>query len=291
MFVQTNTIRAAKNYMQERLSPHFSESEIRQIARDSICKRMQLSSSEYLLSDDHLLSESDLLFLRSVVKRLLANEPFQYVLGSVHFCGIELKTDARALIPRPETEELVAWVSEYYGSENSVNVLDVCSGSGCIALALKYAHADWEIQGVDVSREALDLSKENAQQLGVNVDFIESDALGESVLDFFELNSLDCVVSNPPYIPNSERKQMNQNVLDHEPELALFVDDEDPLVFYRQIAHLSMKLLKTQGTLFFELHENLSDQTIELMQTLGFVNIELRKDLQGKNRMLLLQKP
>ena len=291
MFVQTNTIRAAKNYMQDRLQSLFSESEIRQIAREAICQRMQLTPSEYLLSDDHLLSESDLLFLRSVVKRLLVNEPFQYILGSVHFCNLELKTDARALIPRPETEELVAWVSEHYSGAQAIKVLDVCSGSGCISLALKNAHPSWDIKGFDVSKDAIELSKENARQLGLQVDFIEADALSESVWDLVESNSLDCIVSNPPYIPNDERNRMNQNVLDYEPGLALFVSDEDPLIFYRAIAQLSIRMLKSEGTLFFELHENLSQETVELMQTLGFVNIELRKDLQGKNRMLLLQKP
>jgi release factor glutamine methyltransferase len=291
MFVQTNTIRAAKNYMQNRLESLFSESEIRQIARESICQRMQLSATEYLLSDDQLLSESDLLFLRSVVKRLLANEPFQYILGSTHFCNLELKTDARALIPRPETEELVTWVSDYYGALESITVLDVCSGSGCIALGLKAAHPGWEIQGLDLSKDAIELSKENAQQLRLKVSFIEGDALGETIDKLYEPNSLDCVVSNPPYIPNDERKYMNQNVLDYEPDLALFVSDEDPLLFYRAIAERSMKMLKSKGTLFFELHEHFSQETVELMRTMGFVNIELRKDLQGKNRMLLLQKP
>jgi release factor glutamine methyltransferase len=291
MFVQTNTIRASKNYMQDRLRSMFSESEIRQIVRESICKRMQLSHTDYLLSDDLLLSESDLLFLRSVVKRLLANEPFQYIIGSAHFCNLELKTDARALIPRPETEELVFWLSEFYATQESINVLDICSGSGCIALALKDAHPGWEVNGLDVSKGAIELSKENAHQLGLKVNFIEGDALGETIRELVEPNSLDCIVSNPPYIPNEERKCMNQNVLDYEPDLALFVSDEDPLIFYRSIAQLSTTILKSGGTLFFELHENFAQETVELMQTLGFVNIELRKDLQGKNRMLLLQKP
>jgi release factor glutamine methyltransferase len=291
MFVQTNSIRAAKNYMQDRLKVMFSESEIRQITRESICKRMELSSTDYVLSDERLLSESDLLFLRSVVKRLLANEPFQYIIGSAHFCSLELKTDARALIPRPETEELVTWVSDYYSTQESINVLDICCGSGCIALALKDAHPHWEVQGLDVSKDAIELSKENAHQLGLKVNFIDGDALSESVHELVESNSLDCMVSNPPYIPKDERKHMNKNVLDYEPDLALFVSDEDPLIFYRAIALLAMKMLKSKGTLFFELHENFAYETVELMESLGFVNIELRKDLQGKNRMLLVQKP
>jgi release factor glutamine methyltransferase len=291
MFVQNNSIRAAKAYMQDRLHEQFSASELRQMIRESICIRLNLSPSEYLLSDDHLLSESDLLFLRSIVKRLLNNEPFQYILGSSQFCDLEIKTDARALIPRPETEELVQWVLQCFKDAHDIKMLDLCTGSGCIALALKHAQPTWHLLGLDISSQAIDLANENAKALGIQVDFRVGDALEGNSLQQFDDESIDCIVSNPPYIPDSDREQMEKNVLLYEPDLALFVPNKDPLVFYRSIGVSAMKLLKTKGMVFFEIHEGLGEKTWELVREIGFVNIELRKDLQGKNRMLKLQKP
>jgi len=291
MFVQNNSIRAAKAYMHDRLHAQFSASELRQMIRESICVRLNLSPSDYLLSDDQLLSESDLLFLRSIVKRLLNNEPFQYILGSTQFCDLEIKTDKRVFIPRPETEELVQWVVQYFKEAEDMTMLDVCTGSGCIALALKHAQPTWSLVGLDISSQAIDLANENAKALALQVDFKVDDALEGNSLEQFEEESIDCIVSNPPYIPASDREQMEKNVLMFEPDLALFVSDQDPLVFYRSIGVSAMKLLKPNGLVFFEIHEELGEKTIELMLEIGFVNIELRKDLQGKNRMLKLQKP
>ena len=277
--------------MQDRLNEQYSASELRQMIRESICVRLNLSPSEYLLCDDQLLSESDLLFLRSIVKRLLNNEPFQYILGSTQFCDLEIKTDNRALIPRPETEELVQWVLMCFKDTKGLKILDVCAGSGCIALALKNAQPTWRLVGLDISSQAIDLANENAKALGLQVDFKVGDALERSSMEQFEEESIDCIVSNPPYIPASDREQMEKNVLMFEPDLALFVSDQDSLVFYRSIGVSAMKLLKPNGMVFFEIHEELGEKTIELMSEIGFVNIELRKDLQGKNRMLKLQKP
>ena len=291
MFVQNNSIRSAKAYMQDRLKEQFSASELRQIVRESICHRLNLSPSDYMLSDDQLLSESDLLFLRSIVKRLLNNEPFQYIIGSTQFCDLVIKTDARALIPRPETEELVNWISSHFNATQRLKVLDLCTGSGCIALALKHINPAWDVVGIDLSSQAIDLSNENAKNIDLQVDFRVGDVLKGECLAQFENESIDCIVSNPPYIPESDRAQMEKNVLQHEPEMALFVSDQDPLIFYRAIGFSAMKLLKPLGMVFFEIHENLGGKTTELMREIGFVNIELRKDLQGKNRMLMLQKP
>ena len=291
MFVQNNSIRAVKRYMQDRLKEQFSATELRHIMRESICHRLNLSPSDYMLSDDQLLSESDLLFLRSIVKRLINNEPFQYILGSTQFCDLVIKTDARALIPRPETEELVNWISSHYSTSQGLSVLDVCTGSGCIALALKHMNPTWDMVGIDLSSQAIDLAKENANALHLQVDFNVGDALKEDSLNLFEDENFDCIVSNPPYIPESDRVQMEKNVLQHEPEMALFVSDNDPLIFYRGIGFSAMKLLKPSGVVFFEIHENLGGKTMELVREMGFINIELRKDLQGKTRMLMLQKP
>jgi release factor glutamine methyltransferase len=229
------------------------------------------------------LSESDLLYIRSYVKRLQESEPFQYILGETEFYGLTLKCDKRALIPRPETEELVDWISE---NSNIEKVLDICSGSGCIALALKTVYKNASILGVDISEEANDLAKQNAQLNKLDVTFESADAL-EIEADFWNtLSELDLIVSNPPYIPEKEKEEMAANVLDFEPHLALFVENNSPIIFYECIADLAIQKLKIGGFLYFELHHLYSAEVIAYLEKTGFQQIEVRKDLQGKNRML-----
>jgi release factor glutamine methyltransferase len=286
MFVQTNTVEAVKRYFRDRLKDQFSESEIRQMLKTAVCERLKLSSAEYLLSESLLLSESDLLYFRSIVKRLQANEPFQYIIGHSDFYGLTIKTDKRALIPRPETEELVRWIVDDHAGIKELKVMDLCTGSGCIALALKSELADSNIIGVDVSNDALYLAKENAVSLGLEVDWLELDLLDDQAYSVFEVSSFDVWVSNPPYIPLADKSSMAENVLDHEPHLALFVEDHDPLVFYRVIAQQGKKYLKKGAGLYFEIHEDLADSVAQLLQSENYLSVEVRKDLQGKNRMV-----
>ena len=250
----------------------------------AICERLKLSSADYLLCDSNLLSESDLLYFRSIVKRLQNNEPFQYIVGQTEFFGLELKCDARALIPRPETEELVEWVMEVAAPENTL--IDFCTGSGCIALALKNQLAKATVYGTDVSKDALELSKENASALNLDVIFIQHDALSDQLPSTLTEKSIDIIVSNPPYIPELDKQEMQANVLDFEPHLALFVENDNALIFYKAIASQAARLLKKNGLLFFEIHERLAVETKEAIEALGFVDVEIRKDLQGKDRMI-----
>ncbi len=284
MFVQTNSVQAVKAYFKERLQDQFSESEMKAMLKVAICERLKLSSADYLLCDSNLLSESDLLYFRSIVKRLLNNEPFQYIIGQTEFFGLELKCDARALIPRPETEELVEWVMEVAAPENTL--IDFCTGSGCIALALKSQLPKATVYGTDVSKEALELSKENASSLNLDVSFIQHDALSDYLPSTLTEQSIDIIVSNPPYIPELDKQEMQANVLDFEPHLALFVENDNALIFYKAIALHSARLLKKNGLLFFEIHERLAMETKEAIEALGFVDVEIRKDLQGKDRMI-----
>lgn len=290
MFVQTNSVQSIREYFKSRLENMFSDNEIKIIGNEVICQRLKLSPSDLIGLNDQLLSESDLLFFRSVVKRLLNNEPFQYIVGNAHFYGLELISDKRALIPRPETEELVEWVKEVYVNNNKgLTIVDFCTGSGCIALALKSVFSDSKIYATDISSEALQLAKENAAKTGLDIEFRQFSALDE--VDYeqkanFQLESFDCWVSNPPYIPEEEKKLMAENVLEFEPHLALFVPDEKALVFYDKIAQMAIKYLKSNGNLFFEIHENLANETKVLLEKIGFQNIEIRKDLQGKDRMI-----
>lgn len=284
MFVQTNSVQAVKAYFKERLQNQFSESELKAMLKVAICERLKLSSADYLLCDSNLLSESDLLYFRSIVKRLQNNEPFQYIIGRTEFFGLELKCDARALIPRPETEELVEWVMEVVSSENTL--VDFCTGSGCIALALKSQLPKARVYATDVSKAALELSLENARALNLDVDFIQHDAISDQLPSTLTEQSIDIIVSNPPYIPELDKQDMQANVLDFEPHLALFVDNDNALIFYKAIASQAARLLKQNGLLFFEIHERLAVETKEVIEALGFVDVEIRKDLQGKDRMI-----
>lgn len=291
MFVQANTVREIKKYFSKNLSEFYSESEINQIVKIAVTSRLEISTGDYLISDENLLSESDLLFFRSIVKKILANEPFQYIIGTTEFFGLEFKTDKRALIPRPETEELVDWITEHFPKSSAVKGLDLCTGSGCIAIALKSFYSNSDIMACDLSEEAIELAQENSEKLKIPVQIFALNALEETSYAILNKNSFDFWVSNPPYIPQADASEMLPNVLQFEPAMALFVSNDDPLIFYREIAVNALNYLKNNGLLFFELNENYAERTIDLMKEIGFVNIELRKDLQGKSRMLKVQKP
>jgi release factor glutamine methyltransferase len=286
MFVQSNTIKAIKSYFQERLQNMFSVSEIKLIVNQAISSRLNLSTADLILAAEMRLSESDLLYFRSIVKRLQENEPMQYVIGDTVFYDLEIKCDKRALIPRPETEELVDWIVNDLFSKKVDKILDLCTGTGCIALALKNQFSQAKIQALDFSNGALGLARENAEALHLEIELYEIDVLSEFPDFNFEPNSYDIWVSNPPYIPLSEKALMHSNVLDFEPEMALFVKNDEALIFYKEIGLKSLKYLKSGGSLYFELNENFADQTSKLISDLDFEEVEIKLDLQGKKRML-----
>lgn len=291
MFVQTNTIRSIKEYFRLKLGSLYSENEIKSIYSESLCQRLGISKVDLITSDNQYLSESDLLFFRSIVKRLLNHEPFQYILGNTNFYGLEITCDKRALIPRPETEELVDWIVQHSKGKTELKILDLCTGTGCIALALKHVMPTSKVWGIDVAKGAIELANENAKKNELEVDFLKMDVLNSSSFsEHFIPESFQIWVSNPPYIPDSDKLKMSRNVLDFEPHLALFVSDHNPLLFYQQITKEAKVYLEKSGCLYFEIHEDLSQGVIELLEMNGFVNIELRKDLQGKPRMIKAQK-
>lgn len=254
--------------------------------KEAVMARLHLNSTEYLLSDDQLLSESDLLYFRSIVKRLQSNEPFQHIIGHTTFFDLKIKTDARALIPRPETEELVEWVLKTYEKDQKIRLMDLCTGTGCIALAIKSVRPDWSIETCDVSEEALTLARENCELNNLNVSLAVIDVLNPEDYKMITSELYDCWVSNPPYIPIGEREEMNENVTAFEPGMALFVPDNDPLLFYRSIADKGKEHLKQNGALFFEIHEMYGPETKQMLEKLGFSNVEIKTDLQGKERMI-----
>ena len=261
----------------------------------SVEEFLGISPTEQLTSNALILTEPQVSTLKGITARLLNKEPFQYILGEVEFYNLSLKIDPRALIPRPETEELVDWIVKDY-KDSASHVLDVCSGSGCIALALSDCFDNAQVLALESSEGAVMLSQENATALKLPAEFRQLDVLNKKELELFLKNKtasnglFDVVVSNPPYIPFKEKEMMDSVVLEHEPELALFVSDEDPLLFYKAIAGAVLPYLSTNGSLYFECHYIYLDKTRELLLSLGFNTVEKRKDLQGKWRMLKAQK-
>ena len=215
--------------------------------------------------------------------QLRENTPVQLVLGEAFFFDQSYLVNEHTLIPRPETEELVAGVLERFSNQD-FKVIDVGTGSGCIAISLQLARPNWSITGVDIHRQTIDAAKANAEKLGANVDFRVLDVLEEG------LSGFDLLVSNPPYIPQSEAQSMNSNVVDYEPDRALFVPDSDALLFYRRLLELAKENKNDSPVhVAFEIHEDFGEQMIELCVSFGFKEINLLQDLQGKDRMIFAQ--
>jgi release factor glutamine methyltransferase len=282
MFIKDNSIQSVINYFEEKLNGTFSNREIKLIARSFISNRLRWDSSDFISRKEEKVSESDLLFFREKIQELLSGVPFQYALGETYFYNVLLKTDKRALIPRPETEELVDWIVTEHKNTQDLRIIDIGTGSGCIPLAIKYALSSSKVSGVDVDNEALSLAKENANALNLSVDFFQYDILSTVDMD----KEWDVIVSNPPYIPVKEKADMAKHVIEYEPELALFTTNENPLVFYEKIADFAINNLSENGWLYFEIHESNADEVVNILKNRNFDEISVRKDLQGKDRMI-----
>ncbi len=221
--------------------------------------------------------------VRSIVQRLLKHEPLQYILGETFFSGLKIRVTPAVLIPRPETEELVGLISDLNLPDGS-RLLDIGTGSGCIALALKNRYPETTVSACDISPDALAIARENNLINQLDVDFFQADILSWNSRKW---PLFDVIVSNPPYVTVSEKKQMQRNVLDFEPPTALFVADNNPLLYYRAIAAFASEYLKKGGFLFFEINEKFGPETANLLRVQGFAEVQLKTDLQGKNRMVV----
>ncbi|MFA6401444.1 MAG: peptide chain release factor N(5)-glutamine methyltransferase [Salinivirgaceae bacterium] len=246
-------------------------------------KILNLSRLDILAYPNTKVLISDYNQIMNVVSRLAKNEPIQYILGETEFYGLTFKVNREVLIPRPETEELVQWISKDF-KETAISLLDIGTGSGCIAITLAKEMPLSQVFALDISEESLNVARENAHLNGVNVHFINGDILKVLAVDLPA--NLDLIVSNPPYIKNSEMNLMHPNVLDYEPPLALFVNDSDPLLFYRAIAKLGCSLLKPGGALFFEINEALSKEVFQLLESFNYFQIVVKNDIHGKPRMV-----
>lgn len=225
--------------------------------------------------------------IERVAEELATARPLQYIIGKCEFCSLEFIVREGVLIPRPETEELVMWVVEQAKYMTAPHIVDICTGSGCIAISIAKSLPEAKVTATDISTEALAIAKENAQKNQADVRFLEDDAL--QGLKALENEEADIIVSNPPYIPLTERDSMHRNVIQHEPHIALFVDDNDPLIFYRSIARAAKRVLKPKGQLLFEIHSPLAQQTAEMLEEEGYEQIVIRKDCFDRERMICCQ--
>tara|TARA_R110001583_G_scaffold145635_2_gene297625 strand:- start:61035 stop:61898 length:864 start_codon:yes stop_codon:yes gene_type:complete len=244
--------------------------------------KLNLGRIDVALQPDLNISEADLSFLQKAKNDLKNHIPIQYIIGETEFYGLKFFVNEHVLIPRPETEELVDWIVKDYKDKKNIKILDIGTGSGCIAISLAKNLPNAAIFALDISSEALKTAKQNAKTNNVKIHFIETDILNTTTLS----TTFDVIVSNPPYVRELEKEQMQQNVLDHEPNLALFVKDNNPLLFYNKISDLAKTHLLKNGNLYFEINQYLGNETVALLKLKGFKNIELKKDIYEVDRMV-----
>lgn len=262
------------------LEPLYGNGEARAITDYVLDVCFGLSKADILCGAVEEMTAEKTAELNKIFGRLTEGEPVQYVLGRAEFCGRWFSVRPGVLIPRPETEELCAWITADSKASASPKVLDIGTGSGCIAITLQLDMPESKVTAWDISADALDVARENAQQLGANVNFVKLDALNAK-----PEGEWDVIVSNPPYICEKEKKDMAVNVLEHEPHTALFVPDADPLLFYRAITRLAVQTLSKGGRLYFEINPIYADDTCHMMRAEGMTAVELRSDMYGKQRM------
>lgn len=274
-------MRDVKNFLKNELKAHFSPEEISSLTRLILEKEFSIPLADVLTCKFNHLSDAAMKKLSEIIGRLKNAEPIQYILGETDFFGLPFYLDSSVLIPRPETEELTQWVITSTNNAPA-RILDIGTGSGCIAvtLAKKLPHA--EVYAWDISPDALEVARKNAERNGVRLFFAEKDILQESVSD----KMFDIIVSNPPYVTESEKSGMEDNVLKFEPHLALFVSDEHALIFYEKIADFARIYLNKGGGLFFEINREKGCEIEVLLQQRGFTNIERKKDFSGNDRMI-----
>lgn len=258
----------------------YPEREARRIALTAAAALSGESEAKFLADPNQRVNIDG---VERCAAQLAAGCPVQYVTGRTEFCDMTFHVDGSVLIPRPETEELVLWAEQCAAGFQRPRILDVCTGSGCIAIVLAAHLPQAEVTALDISHTALETARRNAAMNGVSIRFIEDDALNG--MPSLTGETFDIIVSNPPYIPHSEIESMHVNVTRYEPHEALFVDDADPLVFYRAIARTARTMLSDDGSLFFEVHEAWAERTAEMLRGEGFGQTEVRNDLFGKPRM------
>jgi release factor glutamine methyltransferase len=284
----TNSIKDIVSVFRNSLSGIYDSKESESIIYVVLEKYTGYNKAKLRAQPDLKVSESVINSIVAVIEGLQKNIPVQYLIGETVFYGCEFKVDQRVLIPRPETEELVDWIIRDMHDAKKIRILDIGTGSGCIAVSLKKNLPSAELIAVDVSNEALELAKENALLNNVEIYFEEFSILEPNLNS--AISEVEIIVSNPPYVRESEKEFMHSNVLDNEPGIALFVPNDDPLVFYRAVLNFSKSNLKKGGLIYFEINENLSEELMNLTKYFEY-DAEIKKDLNEKPRFLKIKKP
>ena len=307
MKMPSNSVRDCRKYYAGELENIYGSDEANTLIMILLEHYFNIDRVKIALEPDLRLSESELLTLHFAVKELLKNKPVQYIIGETEFCGMRFFVNEDVLIPRPETEEMVKSlelkVKGYLYSPSfrpdierremvaekspaNISILDIGTGSGCIAISLAKLMPDSDITAVDISKKALEVAKKNAENNEVNVHFVLDDILNPQNPELID-NQYNIIVSNPPYVCESEKSEMRANVLDYEPSTALFVSDNDPLIFYRKILEFAQKTLKPDGEVWFEINEKFGKEMKDLCLEKGFKNIEIIKDFRERDRILM----
>ena len=268
--------------IRDALRGYYPDAEALSLAKMILVEVFGFSTLELYGGKDKEISGKCLHELHEMLSRLKKNEPIQYIIGVEHFCGMTFEVDRNVLIPRPETCELVEWIVQDWSSKETCRILDIGTGSGCIAISLAKRIEGAKVEAWDISEGALQVARRNCVRNDAEVLLNRKDVLAALP----EGMSYDVIVSNPPYICEKEKVDMDANVLDWEPEGALFVPDADPLLFYRKIAELGVSMLAEGGSLYFEINRAYGEQTVDMLVSLGYGNIELRKDSWGNDRMI-----
>ena len=271
-----------KILLKQKLTTHFEAVELSSIIGMLIEEVSGWNRTQQIIHQNTAFNQAQVDQIEKYTEQLICGKPIQYILGKAWFMGQNFTVNENVLIPRPETEELVEWIISYANIKNkTLSILDIGTGSGCISIALKMALPHCEVSALDISKEALKLAQLNANNLNVSVQWMEQNILDTVALE----NAYDIIVSNPPYIPIGEKESMQKQVVNFEPSLALFVPDEDSLIFYRTIAKMAKQSLSKNGQLFFEIHYDQGNAVLTLLNELNF-HTELRQDSFGKDRMI-----
>ena len=264
------------------LSKLYATTEIQSFYNILIKAKLNLTRADVALNPTIKLSEEEFVYFKKALTSLKNSIPIQYIVGETSFYGLQFKVNNSVLIPRPETEELVEWIIKDYKNTPKIKILDIGTGSGCIAISLAKNLPDATVFALDISEKALETAQINAKTNNVFVHFLKEDILTSNSLP----NSFDIIVSNPPYVRDLEKEQIQKNVIDYEPHIALFVKNDNPLLFYKKIAELAKVHLTKQGSLYFEINQYLGSETVALLTDKGFQNIILKKDIYKVDRMI-----